>query len=57
MVNLYNRLLGNGDPDKRESRADALRNAQLDLRKKYPDPYYWGAFVCLGDPRPLIRIG
>jgi len=36
-----------------EGRADALRNAQLALRRKYPDPYHWGAFVCQGDPGPL----
>jgi len=54
MVNFYERLLVNG-----ESRADALRNAQLDLRKKQAtaDPYFWGAFVCLGDPRPLREDG
>ncbi len=36
-----------------EGRADALRNAQLALRQKYPDPYFWGAFICQGDPGPL----
>jgi CHAT domain-containing protein/tetratricopeptide (TPR) repeat protein len=30
--------------------ADALREAQLQLRTSYPDPYFWGAFVSLGDP-------
>jgi CHAT domain-containing protein len=25
----------------------ALRNAQLKLRKKYKDPFYWAAFVLL----------
>jgi tetratricopeptide (TPR) repeat protein len=47
MVNFYERTLG-GEP-----RADALRAAQTDLRRRYPDPLYWGAFVCLGDPGPL----
>lgn len=28
-----------------QSTADALRSAQLDLKKKYPSPYYWAGFV------------
>jgi len=32
------------------SKADALRIAQSDLRKKYPNPYYWAGFVLTGDP-------
>jgi CHAT domain-containing protein/Flp pilus assembly protein TadD len=28
--------------------ASAFRQAQLDLRAKYPQPYYWGAFVLIG---------
>ncbi|MBL7113276.1 MAG: CHAT domain-containing protein [Bacteroidales bacterium] len=24
---------------------DAVRKAQLELKRKYPEPYYWGAFV------------
>jgi CHAT domain-containing protein len=31
-----------------------LRQAQLEMKKKYPDPFYWGAFICQGDPGPLI---
>lgn len=31
-------------------KADALRFAQEELRKKYPSPYYWAAFVLTGDP-------
>jgi CHAT domain-containing protein len=25
----------------------------LALKQKYPDPLYWGAFICQGDPGPL----
>lgn len=31
-----------------QSKPQALRKAQLNLRKQYPEPYYWGAFVLLG---------
>jgi hypothetical protein len=23
---------------------------------KYPDPYYWGAFIYQGDPSPLVKV-
>jgi CHAT domain-containing protein len=32
------------------SKANALRQAQADVRQKYPNPYYWAAFVLTGDP-------
>ena len=35
--------------DKKQSRRQAFLNAQNNLRKKYPDPYYWGAFVLVGE--------
>ena len=50
MVDFYARLLAG------EGKAEALRNAQLAMKAKYPDPYYWGAFVCLGDPGPLKAV-
>jgi CHAT domain-containing protein len=28
---------------------NAFRQAQQDLRKKYPQPYFWGAFVLVGE--------
>jgi CHAT domain-containing protein len=31
------------------SKADAFRQAQLVLKNKYPHPYYWGAFVMMGN--------
>jgi CHAT domain-containing protein len=51
MVDFYHRIL-NGVP-----RAYALREAQLELKRKYPDPFYWGAFVCQGDPGLVSIIG
>jgi CHAT domain-containing protein len=33
-------------------KADALRLAQLDVRKNYPNPFYWAGFVLTGDPGP-----
>jgi len=33
-------------------KAEALRAAQSDVRRKYPHPYYWAAFVLTGDPGP-----
>jgi CHAT domain-containing protein len=47
MENFYRRILAS------EPRADALQAAQNDLRRTYPEPYFWGAFVCLGNPGPL----
>jgi CHAT domain-containing protein len=50
MVDFYQRILA-GQP-----RAEALRQVQLALKGKYPDPYYWGAFICQGDPSPLSGL-
>jgi len=47
MVDFYNRLLIG------RSRAQALREAQLAMKEKYTDPYYWGALICQGNPGPL----
>jgi CHAT domain-containing protein len=47
MINFYQRLLAGA------GRAEALRQAQLAMKAKNPDPYYWGAFICQGDPSPL----
>ena len=47
MVDFYGRILAG------QGRADALREAQLALKAKYPDPLYWGAFICQGNPGPL----
>ena len=47
MEDFYRRILS-GEP-----RAEALRNAQLALKAGRPHPYYWGAFICQGNPEPL----
>jgi CHAT domain-containing protein len=47
MEDFYGRLLAG------EGRAEALRQAQLAMKAKYPAPFYWGAFICQGDPAPL----
>jgi tetratricopeptide (TPR) repeat protein/CHAT domain-containing protein len=47
MIDFYTRLLSG------KGRAESLREAQLAMKKKYPDPYYWGAFICQGNPGPL----
>jgi CHAT domain-containing protein len=50
MEDFYGRLLAG------EGRAEALRQAQLALKERYPDPFYWGAFICQGDPSPLVNV-
>jgi CHAT domain-containing protein len=50
MVDFYARVLAG------EGVADALRQARLAVRERHPDPYYWGAFVCQGDPGPLAGL-
>jgi hypothetical protein len=46
MEDFYRRILV-GQP-----RAGALREAQLEM-KKYPDPFFWGVFICQDNPGPL----
>jgi CHAT domain-containing protein/tetratricopeptide (TPR) repeat protein len=50
MVDFYQRLL------KGEPRAEALRQAQLAMKRRYPHPFYWGAFICQGNPGPLQQL-
>lgn len=48
MVEFYRGLLdGHG-------RSRALRQAQLSVRRKYENPFHWGAFVCEGEAGPLV---
>jgi CHAT domain-containing protein/Tfp pilus assembly protein PilF len=42
MVDFYTHLSSGRSP------ARSLRCAQVAMRKKYPNPYYWGAFICQG---------
>ncbi|GAA2208788.1 hypothetical protein GCM10009850_042460 [Nonomuraea monospora] len=44
MEMFYERLMAGLSP------ADALRAAQSRLRDSHPEPFFWGAFVCHGDP-------
>jgi CHAT domain-containing protein len=48
MVDFYQRLMI-GRP-----RADALREAQLALKSRWPDPWLWGAFICQGDSGAIV---
>jgi len=48
MALFYRNVLTNNMP-----RADALRAAQLAMKKRYPNPLYWGAFICQGEPGPM----
>lgn len=41
MVRFYSELPG-------KFKADALRAAQLEVRKAYPHPYFWSAFYLTG---------
>ncbi len=43
MTNFYSDWVTTSD------RADAFYKTQLEVRKKYPHPYYWGAFVVTGN--------
>ncbi|WP_184920323.1 CHAT domain-containing protein [Saccharothrix ecbatanensis] len=48
MTDFYRRIVAG------EGRAAALRHAQLELRRQRPHPYYWGAFICQGDPGGFV---
>jgi CHAT domain-containing protein/tetratricopeptide (TPR) repeat protein len=50
MENFYCHLLAG------QGRAEALRQAQLAMKAKHPEPFYWGAFICQGDPSPLGTV-
>ncbi len=50
MGDFYGRLMAG------QGRAEALRQAQLAMKARYPEPFYWGAFICQGDPSPLGTV-
>lgn len=52
LMQRFYRNLADGLP-----RAEALRAAQLEVAAEYPHPWFWGAFICQGDPGPLAGIG
>lgn len=39
-----------------EGRAAALQNAAFEIRKQHPHPYYWAAFITIGQSGPLSRV-
>jgi CHAT domain-containing protein/Tfp pilus assembly protein PilF len=47
MGEFYQRVLGG------QGCAQALREACFVLKTRYPHPFFWGAFICQGDPGPL----
>ncbi len=47
MTEFYKNYLGNTPAGK--GKREALRKAQLAVRKHYPHPYHWGAFVLIGN--------
>ena len=40
----------------KKSKIDALREAQLKMKNKYHDPYYWGAFIMQGNTEPVTSM-
>jgi CHAT domain-containing protein len=50
MIDFYKRL------KEGKGRADALREAQLAMKQNYKNPYYWGAFICQGNPGPIVEM-
>ena len=42
MTNFYNNWIATSD------KQSAFKKAQLELKEKYKDPYFWGAFVMVG---------
>lgn len=47
MTSFYEKIL-RGEP-----RGEALRQAQLEMKAKKPNPFFWGAFICQGETSPL----
>jgi tetratricopeptide (TPR) repeat protein len=47
MSGLYRRLV----EDKAPAKLEAFTTARRELRKTYPEPYFWAPFILIGDPR------
>ncbi len=45
MTNFYGEWIKNYSSSNKRS---SFRKAQLEVKKRYPSPYYWGAFVMIG---------
>ncbi len=43
MTNFYSEWFKNGD------KYNAFKDAVLEIKKEFPSPYYWGAFILLGE--------
>jgi CHAT domain-containing protein len=39
-----------------QSKVEALRAAQAEVRASHPNPYYWAGFVLTGDPGPTHDV-
>jgi CHAT domain-containing protein len=39
-----------------ESRSQALRNAQLQIRTWFKHPAFWAGFICQGNPLPIAQV-
>ncbi len=52
MFCLYRKLL----VSEGKNRAEAIREAQLIMRREYVHPYFWGGFVFQGASGPLYRV-
>jgi CHAT domain-containing protein/tetratricopeptide (TPR) repeat protein len=50
MEDFYLRILA-GEP-----RGEALRNAQLAMKTRGLSSFFWGAFICQGNPGPLLKM-
>jgi CHAT domain-containing protein len=48
MVSFYRNWLGPSTGSGQQKR-NAFLKAQKELKAKYPEPYYWGAFVMIGN--------
>ena len=44
MIDFYRLMSGD------RSKAEALKQAKLNMKAKNPNPFYWGAFVMVGNP-------